>query len=468
MCKVVIPNSQVMLLRLITAATAVSDGYDLGVVNGVSLILSNKWEPKTISFFVSVLPLFVAIGAVIGSIVSDKIGRKPVLIFSYTLLIAGAGIMAIPAPGYVLFIGRAVVGLGIGMGGVVGSVYMAEIAPTKNRGSLVGQESLFLSCGLLLGYLANYMLMSVSHNYNVMLGIGAVLPACCLVALLTVGRSLPESPHWERMRGYPGEETTLLGREPQSPDNSSSPSLAELMSEFVKTSGAVSAVMIGMLQPLCGIGPILYFSDMTFSKVETEGKAEGTLIETKPEIAMSSIYIGITKVAVLFVSTLILMDRVNRRTLLMISSVLVTMSMFGIFSALQWAHNDPRWLLIAFCCAVGSYAVGWNCVPSVYPSEVLPTRVRTFGLSLITILGRVVSVTNAFLYPLIGLENPKIWFAVFAGINVVSLALVALFAKETFNKPLLTKQGASTSDSEREEIATHVDDDEILSARKAQ
>jgi hypothetical protein len=117
---------------------------------------------------------------------------------------------------------------------------------------------------------------------------------------------------------------------------------------------------------------------------------------------------------------------------------------------------------------VGSYAVGWNCVPSVYPSEVLPTRVRTFGLSLITIMGRIVSVTNAFLYPLVGLTNPKIWFAVYACINVVSLGLVALFAKETFNKPLLTKQGASTSDSEREEIATHVDDDEIISARKAQ
>lgn len=466
MCKVLIPNSSVVLLRLITAATALSDGYDLGVVNGVTLVLSNEWEPRTISFFVAVLPFSVAIGALCGSLAADKLGRKPVLIFSYTLLIVGAVIMGIPAfAGFVLFIGRAIVGLGIGIGGVVGSVYMAEIAPTKTRGSLVAQETLFLSCGLLLGYLANYALMTVKHNFNVMLGLGAVLPALCLVALLTVGRNLPESPHWERMQQrQSGSEAdySLVVTTSETPSPFHRLGFMELLNQFLKNSGSFSAVMIGVLQPLCGIGPILYFSDLTFSRVESEGKAEGTLIETKPEIAMSSIYIGLTKVAVLFVSTLILMDRVERKKLLITSSVLLILSLFGVFAALQWAFNDPQWLLAAFCCTVGSYAVGWNCVPTVYPSEVLPTRIRTFGISMITILGRIVSVTNAFLYPLIGLDNPKIWFLVFACINVGSLVLVTVFAKETLNKPLLSKADESTSESEREELAMHVDDEDIV------
>ena len=473
MCKVVISNSSVTLLRLITAATAISDGYDLGVINGVSLILSNRWEPKLISFFVAVMPVSVALGALTGGFSADRFGRKPVLIFSYTLLIVGPVIMGIPSANYLvsdslLFVGRAIVGLGVGVGAIVGTVYMAEVAPTKNRGSLVAQESLFLSCGLLLGYLSNYLLMSVNHNYNVMLGLGAVLPTCCLLALLTYGRSLPESPHWQRMYRSPAIETdSLLGTTTTGPEQ---PPPDKVFKQFMSTPGAFSAVLIGVLQPLCGIGPILYFSDMTFSKIESEGKEEGAVVESKPEIAMSSIFIGITKVVVLFVTTLILMDRVGRRTLLLVSSGLLILALGGIAAVLEWAASDPRWLLVAFCFAVGSYAVGWNCVPSVYPSEMLPTQVRTFGLSFITIIGRIISVMNAFLYPLVGLKDPKIWFLVFAIINVVSLVLVFFFTKETLNKPLLVKASESTSESEREELALHVDDedDSILIHKKAE
>lgn len=465
MCKLVISTSSIMLLRLITAATAISDGYDMGVVNGVSLILSNRWPPEAISFFVATLPVFVAIGAIIGGFAADKFGRKPVLIFSYTLLIGGAVIMGIPAPDAVLFVGRAIVGSGVGMGAIVGNVYMAEIAPTKNRGSLVAQESLFLSCGLLLGYLSNYHLIEVKHNYNVMLGLGAVLPTFCLLALLTVGRSLPESPHWLRMKETRASEGDALLSNSAESDSSESEFVISTFRKFVKTPGAWTAVMVGILQPLCGVGVLLYFSDLTFSYVETAGKSEGAIVETKPEIAASSIYIGMTKVVVLFVSTIILIDRVGRRTLLMISSALLVVSFGMIIAALHWGANDPRWLLVAFCTAVGSYALGWNCVPSVYPSEMLPTNLRTFGMSFITLLARVISVAHAFLYPLVGLKDPKIWFSVYTGLNVLSFFLVFFFVKETLNKPLIIKASQTTSDSEREELVTHVDDD-VLETRK--
>lgn len=222
--------------------------------------------------------------------------------------------------------------------------------------------------------------------------------------------------------------------------------------------------MIGVLQPLCGIGPILYFSDMTFSAVETAGRSDGAIVEPAPVIAMSSIFIGLTKVAVLSVSALILMDIVGRRTLLLMSGTLIAGSMIFIASVLTWKGDNAVLLLAGFCCAVGSYALGWNCVPSVYPAEVLPTKIRTFGLSFVTVVGRIISVTNAFIYPLVGLENPGIWFFVYSGFNVVSLALVYMFVKETLNKPLISGDNPKSSvsgahDSDREEIIDHVDDD---------
>lgn len=475
--KVVIPHSRVMLLRLITAATAVADGYDLGVVNGVSMILSNTYETKTISFFVSIMPAFVGLGALVGAYAADMFGRKPVLIISYVLLVIGAALMGIPSTFALLMTGRAIVGFGIGVGGVVGTVYMAEISPTKSRGSFVAQESLFLSIGLLLGYLSNYALMSYDHNYNLMLGLGAVLPACCLIALLTVGRDLPESPHWERMKRRQAagtasdqEAASLTPTDDLSSDhlvNTPLMPIREVIREFFASPGAFSALMIGVLQPLCGIGPILYFSDMTFSAVETAGKSDGAIVDPAPVIAMSSIYIGLTKVAVLSVSAVILMDIVGRRTLLLMSGILITGSMIFISSVLTWKGDNSVLLLAGFCCAVGSYALGWNCVPSVYPAEVLPTKIRTFGLSFVTVVGRIISVTNAFIYPLVGLENPGIWFFVYSGFNVVSLVLVYMFVKETLNKPLLSGDSSANRknsvfgghESEREEIIDHVSDD---------
>ena len=459
--KTVISRQSVLILRLITAATAVADGYDVGVVNGVSMILANVYEPTTISFFVSIMPAFVGIGALIGAFAADRFGRKPVLIGSYLLLIIGPGVMAIPTHLAVLMTGRALVGLGIGIGGVVGTVYMAEIAPTKQRGSFVAQEALFLSCGLLLGYLSNYLLMSVKHNYNVMLGIGAILPAVCLTALLTIGRSLPESPHWTHMKKRDGDESGELLLSGDSTPTGPTTLDRNVIAEFLACPGAFSALLIGVLQPLCGIGPILYFSDLTFSTVETAGKPSGSFIESPPVIAMSSIYIGVTKVVMLMIATLLLMDRFGRRTLLLSSGVLITLSMVLIASTLTWMPEKSGILLLGFCCAVGSYAIGWNCVPAVYPSEVLPTRMRTFGLSFVTVVGRIISVGNAFLYPLLGLHNANIWFFVFSGMNVVSLCLVWSFAKETLHKPLMVGNGGSAKeDSDREEIIDHIDDED--------
>ena len=481
---VVISHQSLMTLRAITAATALSDGYDLGVVNGVSMILSKSaYTAATISIFVSVMPAAVGLGSISGSFFADKFGRKSVLIASYFLLIIGAIIMGIPSPYFgLLLTGRIITGLGIGVGGVVGTVYMAEISPTKTRGSMVGQESLFLSCGLLLGYLSNYAFINFEKNYNIMLGLGAILPFFCLVALLTVGKNLPESPHWIKMTteasSSTDEENSRLVDDTSPPqDNvgkkSSTSQFRALLRDLSNSPGAFPAILVGILQPLCGIGPILYFSDLTFASVASVGTAAR---DSQPNITASSIWIGLTKVSILLISTFVLIDRIGRRTLLLCSSVLLVLSMTFVGVIFLEYKTMTGVLLFGFCAAVASYAIGWNIVPNVYPTELLPTRLRTFGLSFITIIARCVSVANSFLYPLYGLENPAIWFFVYAGINLVSMVCVFLFATETLNKPLISRArrggakkgeiGGSIEQSDREELVRYTDDEGEKAGKK--
>ena len=469
---VIISHQSVLTLRAITAATALSDGYDLGVVNGVSMILSKSaYTAATISVFVSVMPAAVGFGSISGSFFADKFGRKSVLISSYFLLIIGAIIMGIPSPYFaLLLVGRIITGLGVGIGGVVGTVYMAEISPTKTRGSMVGQESLFLSCGLLLGYLSNYAFINFEKNYNIMLGMGAVLPFFCLVALLTVGKNLPESPHWVKMNSESSstdeENSRLVDGQTNEPVKHSQ--FRTLLKDLSNSPGAFPAILIGVLQPLCGIGPILYFSDLTFASVASVGSAAR---DSQPNITASSIWIGLTKVSVLLVSTFILIDRVGRRTLLLCSSFLLVLSMVFVGVIFLQYKTMTGVLLFGFCAAVASYALGWNIVPNVYPTELLPTRLRTFGMSFITIIARCVSVANSFLYPLYGLESPAVWFFVYAGINMISMVCVFLFATETLNKPLISrarrakkKDGSDEApvvieQSDREELVRYTDDE---------
>ena len=468
---VTISHQSLITLRAITAATALSDGYDLGVVNGVSMILSKSgYTATTISVFVSVMPAAVGLGSISGSFFADKFGRKSVLIASYFLLIIGAVIMGVPTPYFsLLMVGRVITGLGIGIGGVVGTVYMAELSPTKTRGSMVGQESLFLSCGLLLGYLSNNAFIKFENNFHIMLGLGAVLPFFCLVALLTVGRSIPESPHWLKMttdasaEEEGGESARLVDGDPASVEKSS---FRTMMRDLSYSPGAFPAILIGVLQPLCGIGPILYFSDLTFASVASVGSSAR---DSEPNIIASSIWIGLTKVGVLLISTFVLIDRVGRRTLLLCSSFLLVLSMVFIGVIFLKFNTMTGVILFGFCAAIASYALGWNIVPNVYPTELLPTRLRTFGLSFITIIARCVSVANSFLYPLYGLQNPAVWFFVYAGINLVSLVCVFLFATETLNKPLISRarrgkkkeevESLSVEQSDREELVRYTDEE---------
>jgi MFS family permease len=265
------------------------------------------------------------------------------------------------------------------------------------------------------------------------------------------------------MLGSPGtsapvsdaEQDGLVNDGPSVSSQSSGKKFFRLLGEFLNAPGALPAILVGLMQPLCGIGPILYFSDLTFSSVAAVGDAAK---DSKTHITESSIWIGLAKVAVLLVSTFFLIDRVGRRTLLLCSGALIALSMGFIGLVLLKYRTQTELLLLGFCLAVGSYAIGWNIVPYVYPSEQLPTKLRTFGLSFITVVGRVISVSNAYLYPVVGVQNSYIWFFTYAGINAIGFVLVFLIVNETLNKPLinrLRKKGGIDLESDREEIVDH-------------
>lgn len=123
----------------------------------------------------SILSLF---GSLAGGRTADLIGRKWTMALAAVIFQTGAAVMTLAHSFQVLMIGCFLAGIGIGLGGMIAPVYIAEISPSVNRGSLTSFPEIFIKLGILLGYVSNYVSsgLPVHTNWRVMLAVG-ILPS---------------------------------------------------------------------------------------------------------------------------------------------------------------------------------------------------------------------------------------------------------------------------------------------------
>jgi SP family myo-inositol transporter-like MFS transporter 13 len=142
-------------------------GYDTGVISGAILFLKSDFHLTSVE---QELVISVAlagtthyrvsnnfVGAIIGSFVggplSDRFGRKPIILVASFLFALGSAILAVSFHIAMLLIGRFVVGTGIGVAANIVPIYVAEIAPADARGSLVTINNLAITTGQFISYL---------------------------------------------------------------------------------------------------------------------------------------------------------------------------------------------------------------------------------------------------------------------------------------------------------------------------
>lgn len=113
-----------------------------------------------------------ALGALLTGILTDKMGRKPMIVFSDILLIIGSGLLWGSTSIQYLMAGRFIVGLGMGVSILASSVYLAEVAPTKLRGAFVSSYHVMVALGILLSFLT----VAFTPSWNVVLGL-SMIPA---------------------------------------------------------------------------------------------------------------------------------------------------------------------------------------------------------------------------------------------------------------------------------------------------
>lgn len=174
-------------------------GYDIGVMTGALPFLREDWGINS-GFIIGLITSSVMLGAIFGGILagrlSDKLGRRKMILISAMIFIVGSILSGIaPHEGnYFLIISRVILGLAVGAASALVPAYMSEMAPAKYRGQLSGMNQTMIVSGMLLSYIVDYFLrdLPVEIGWRLMLS-AAAIPA--LILFLGVLK-LPESPRF--------------------------------------------------------------------------------------------------------------------------------------------------------------------------------------------------------------------------------------------------------------------------------
>ncbi len=189
-------NSKILNISLIVALAGFLFGFDTVVISGAEKKLQLLWNSSDAFHGTVVIGMALfgtVIGAVLGGIPTNKIGRKNTLIWIgilYSLSAIGSAFANDPV---VFGIFRFIGGLGIGASTVAAPAYISEIAPAKNRGKLVGFYQFMLVFGILVAFISNYALNGIGENdWRWMVGVEA-FPAIIYTLFVL---SVPKSPRW--------------------------------------------------------------------------------------------------------------------------------------------------------------------------------------------------------------------------------------------------------------------------------
>ncbi|GAB4830754.1 Sugar (and other) transporter [Ancistrocladus abbreviatus] len=317
-------------------------GYDTGVISGALLYIKDDFEEVTKKTWLqeTIVATAVAgaiIGAAVGGWLNDKLGRKTTILIADVLFFIGALVMAFAPSPAIIIVGRAFVGLGVGMASMTAPLYISETSPTRIRGALVSTNGLLITGGQFLAYLINLAFTQVKGTWRWMLGVAAV-PAFIQFILML---SLPESPRWLYRKDNVSKAEAILGRiypseQVEEEMNALKQSVEnELAQEgeigkgsiFTKVKnawgnqvfrrGIYAGITVQVAQQFVGINTVMYYSPTI---VQLAGFASN-----KTALALSLITSGLNAVGSIVSMTFV--DRYGRRRLMIIS-------MFGIIICL--------------------------------------------------------------------------------------------------------------------------------------
>jgi len=382
----------IWLISLVAAMGGLLFGYDWVVIGGAKPFYETFFQlvtPAAIGLAMSSALIGCLAGAVTSGVLSDKFGRKRLLIlaaFIFTISSIGTG-MAGSFPAFLAW--RILGGVAIGLASNLSPMYIAEVAPGAIRGQLVSINQLTIVIGVLLAQIINWQIArpvppgataaDILNSWNGqigwrwMFGVTAIPALFFLLAMFIV----PESPRWLAKTGQPERAKRVLARiggdifaqkeldyiEETLQNEIARVDFRELLDPKLMPILGLG-MFIAIFQQWCGINVVFNYAQEIFA-------AAGYRVS---DTLFNIVVTGVTMFLFTFVA-IFTVDRIGRRPLMLFGAAGLSITYLLLGSA--YSLGLRGWpVLVLVIIAVACYSFSLAPITWVILSEIFPNRIR--------------------------------------------------------------------------------------------
>jgi sugar porter (SP) family MFS transporter len=379
-------RAYVYVISLVAAVGGLLFGFDIAIINGALVFLKQEFGLTDVQTEAAASALLVGciVGAAGAGWLSDKYGRRKMLLFSAAIFAVSAIAAAVPRDLVEFTVARFIGGLAIGVASVLSPLYIAELSPADIRGRLVSINQLAIVLGILFAYYMSWALADIGvSSWRWMFASAAVPSVLFLLALVVV----PESPRWLVKEGRGAEAVKVLERI-NSPEQAAS-EMASIRKAVEEEGGSIwellkpalrrplyIAVALAILQQITGVNTILFYGSLIFTEQVGNQSASAAL--------MANVIVGVTNLVFTVVSLMII-DRIGRRPILMIAAGGMGVSLVVLGAMFQFDSGAAYVILGIILVYVAFFAIGMGPGVWVVMSELFPTRIRGRAMAIATV-----------------------------------------------------------------------------------
>jgi SP family arabinose:H+ symporter-like MFS transporter len=439
-----IPTSFYWYLAVLACIGGFLFGYDTSNIGSALDFIPYHLSSFATGYLVAGASLGAAAGALIAGPLTDRFGRKALLIADAAIYAIGSILSAVTVNAGMLLASRTLIGLAIGADSAIATAYIAEFAPRNRRGQLSIIQQWMITVGILVSYLVAVVILKAapgtaySTDWRLILGLGGI-PALVAVALRS---RMPESPRWLMLHGRHQDARHAFGRLGiEVTDDEVHQAADQLTGQERRrrgktqwTAGVRRALIVVcvffIFQQITGINVPFYYGPQILSGFFRSGQsAVGAAVAG---VEVTAILGAVNVISTYFAFRWI--DKVGRRPLAIWGYAGMTVFVLLAAAGVAFLTDIPKTVvvMVGFSFFITSFAIGVGGTGWLIQGEVFPTAIRGRAAAIAACVDWLANYALIEAFPAwhnaVGLAWVMVGFAVLC---LVAIGFVYRFLPET-------------------------------------